>query len=241
MGCRSSGALLPRLRATNSRTSVIVSASECAASESMAEEWLIRPPISFAMAIPRFARPATTTVPVDSLPSSSAESFARTWSRAGAGCVMRAAVPQERARHAPPPRAPGSPHADEVDHEDQGGAGLDDAARAALAVGLVRGDGEPAAAADLHADDALVPALDDHADADAELQRVPAVPGGVELLAAVVGDTHVVRAHEVPGLGLGAVADDEVLDHQVVGGRSGRRLDLGSAQLGHETSSLALV
>src|SRR4030095_8273469 len=85
------------------------------------------------------------------------------------------------------------PDADEVDDEDQRRAGLDDAARSALAVRLVRRDRQPASSADLHAADALVPALDDHADAQPELQRVATVPGGVELLAAVVGDADVVR------------------------------------------------
>ena len=60
----------PRLSATNRNTSVTVSATECAASESIAEEWLIRPPISFATAMARLARPATMTVPVDSPPDS---------------------------------------------------------------------------------------------------------------------------------------------------------------------------
>ena len=58
----------------------------------------------------------------------------------------------------------------------------------------VRRDGEPAAAADLHALDALVPAGDDLADAEAELQRLAAVPGGVELLAGGVRDADVVGA-----------------------------------------------
>ena len=40
---------------TNSSTSVTVSASECAASDSMAEEPLIRAPTAFAAAMPRFA------------------------------------------------------------------------------------------------------------------------------------------------------------------------------------------
>src|SRR4051794_18055470 len=93
-------------------------------------------------------------------------------------------------------RDPPSADADEVDDEDQRGAGLDDTAGPAVAVGLVRRDGQPTAAADLHAGDALVPALDDHADAEPELQRVAAVPGGVELLAGLVGDAHVVRAHQ---------------------------------------------
>src|SRR5687767_10191062 len=75
------------------------------------------------------------------------------------------------------------PHAHQVHDEHERRPGLDDAARAAVAVGLVRGDGQPAAAADLHPGDALVPALDDHADAQPELQGVAAVPRRVELLA----------------------------------------------------------
>src|SRR5687768_18602814 len=105
-----------------------------------------------------------------------------------------------------------SADADEVDDEDQGRAGLDDPARAALAVGLVRGDREPTTTADLHPGDALVPALDDHADTEAELQRVAAVPGGVELLAALVGDADVVSADQAARGGLGPVADGDVLD-----------------------------
>src|SRR3712207_5009991 len=105
-----------------------------------------------------------------------------------------------------------SPHADEVDDEDQRRAGLDDPAGATVAVGLVRRDGQPAPAADPHPLHALVPALDHHADAEPELQRVAAVPGGVELLSAVVGDADVVGADQVTGLRLGTVADGDVLD-----------------------------
>ena len=86
-----------------------VSASECAASDIIAEEWLIRPPISLATAMARFASPATMTVPVDSPPESSA------WPRrphrlaallgacvagaVGAGCVDAAAMPADWRRH----------------------------------------------------------------------------------------------------------------------------------------------
>ena len=87
-----------------------------------------------------------------------------------------------------------SAHVHEVDDEDQRLAGLDRATGAAVAVAEVRRDGEPAAAADLHALDALVPAGDDHADAEAEVQRRAAVPRGVELLAGRVRDADVVRA-----------------------------------------------
>jgi hypothetical protein len=64
------GRRLPLFSATKRKTSVTVSATECAASDSIADEWLMRPPISFATAIARFASPATITVPVDSPPPS---------------------------------------------------------------------------------------------------------------------------------------------------------------------------
>jgi hypothetical protein len=50
---------------------------------------------------------------------------------------------------------------DEIDVEDQGGARRYDAAGTAVAVGKIRGNDEPAAFADLHAEHALIPALDD--------------------------------------------------------------------------------
>lgn len=49
-------------------TSVTVSATECAASESIALEPLIRPATSFAAAMPRLAAAATATVNLDSPP-----------------------------------------------------------------------------------------------------------------------------------------------------------------------------
>src|SRR4051794_36599482 len=184
----------------------------------MAEEWLIRPPISLATAMPRFATPATITVPVDSLPVSdsgapdTSASFIRACSRLGAGSVMAAAMPRTAAAHAArrrdvarPPA--GSADAEEVDDEDQRLPRLDHPAGAALAVGLVRRDGQPPAAADPHPRDPLVPPLDDHADAQSELQRVAAVPGGVELLAAAVRDADVVRAHQAARGRLRPLAD----------------------------------
>ena len=116
---------------------------------------------------------------------------------------------------------------DEVDDEDERLARLDRAAGAAVAVGQVRGDGEPAAAADLHADDALVPAADDLADAEAEVQRRAAVPRRVELLAGGVGHADVVRRDGVAGAGLAAVALGEVLDDQLGRGGVAREVDLG--------------
>jgi hypothetical protein len=62
-------------------------------------------------------------------------------------------------------------------------ATLDRATGTAIAVALGRRDDELASTADLHAMDALVPAGDDHADPEAEVERRATVPGGVELLA----------------------------------------------------------
>src|SRR4028119_99412 len=67
----------------------------------------------------------------------------------------------------------------------------------------------PAPAPGPHPLHALVPALDHHADAEPELQRVAAVPGGVELLSAGVGDADVVGADQGTGLGLGTAAAGE--------------------------------
>src|SRR6478735_6880040 len=108
-------------------------------------------------------------------------------------------------------RGAASAHVVEVDDEDQGLARGDGAARAPVAVGELRRDGELAAAAHLHALDALVPAGDDHPDAEPEVERSAAVPRRVELLAGGVRDTDVVRAHGVARLGLPAVAVDDVL------------------------------
>src|SRR6185312_12645415 len=75
----------------------------------------------------------------------------------------------------------GSAHVHQVDHEDQGLAAGDRRSGPAVAIGQVRGDLQAAAPADLHAHQALVPALDDLSDADPEVQRLTAVPGGIEL------------------------------------------------------------
>jgi hypothetical protein len=61
-GCRTSGDLPPLRTATNSRTSVTVSAAECMASDSIADEPLMRPATSLATPIARLASPATITV-----------------------------------------------------------------------------------------------------------------------------------------------------------------------------------
>src|SRR5690606_20542570 len=109
------------------------------------------------------------------------------------------------------------------------------------AVGQVRRDGDLAAATDLHAEQALVPALDDLADADLEAQRGAAVPGGVELLAGGPGHADVVRADDRAGNGLVAVTDLDVLDDQLGGRLSAREVDLGLALLAHLVLSVGEV
>ena len=61
------------------------------------------------------------------------------------------------------------------------------------AVAEVRRDDEQPAAALAHAGDALIPAGDDHLRAELELERVAAVPRGVELLAVGERDADVLR------------------------------------------------
>src|SRR4051794_14077528 len=107
--------------------------------------------------------------------------------------------------------------ADEVDHEHQRLVGLDHAAGAPGAVAQVRRDGEAAATAHLHAGHALVPAADDLAATEAELERVAPVPRGVELLAVRPGHAHVVHLDPLAGRRFGARAHLQVLLDQIAG------------------------
>ena len=91
----------------------------------------------------------------------------------------------------------------------------------------VRRDDQPAAAADLHALHALVPAGDDLADAEAERQRLAPVVRRVELLAGGVRDPDVVHAHGLAGRRLGALALGEVGDLEVARRRAVGEVDLG--------------
>src|SRR4051812_747859 len=100
-----------------------------------------------------------------------------------------------------------SAHADQVHDEHERLARADHAARAALAVREVGRDRQAPAAPDLHAGDALVPAADHLAAAELELERVPAVPGRVELLAGLPRHADVVDLDDLAGGGLVAVAD----------------------------------
>src|SRR5690606_29125137 len=95
----------------------------------------------------------------------------------------------------------------------------------------VRGDRQLATSADLHAGDALLPALDQTA--QRELDGLSAPPGGVELLAGVVLDAGVVHRDGVAGLGLVAITDDDVADDELGGGRPGRSVELGLCAICH--------
>src|SRR3954463_1314634 len=72
---------------------------------------------------------------------------------------------------------------DKLGLENERRVGRDDTPHSAVAIRQVGSDGELALLADLHAEQALVPALDDLAFADGEGERVAAVEAGVELLA----------------------------------------------------------
>ena len=82
---------------------------------------------------------------------------------------------------------------------------------------------DPASSADLHSGHALVPAGDDLTLAEAELERVAAVPGRVDLRSCPPRDTHVVDLHDTTCDGLLAAADDDVFKFELVGRRLARR------------------
>src|SRR5690606_33121852 len=137
----------------------------------------------------------------------------------GAGRKGRGAAPERAPRPCrsvdPEPTGFRSADLDQVDDEDQGLPRLDHIAGAAVAVGQVRRDGELAAAADPHPQDALVPAGDDLADAELEAERLAPAPGGVELLPRGVRDPDVVHGEAGAVHGLLALADGDVLDLQL--------------------------
>src|SRR5690606_5541116 len=95
---------------------------------------------------------------------------------------------------------------------------------ARFAVRHVPRDRELALSADLHARQTFVPALDDLALPDRELERLIAIARAVELLPVHQG-ARVVDLHLVALLGLGPGADDLVDDLELVRpGRQRRRL-----------------
>src|SRR5450755_1931468 len=97
----------------------------------------------------------------------------------------------------------------------------------------MRRDHQPAPAADSHADNPLVPALDHSTPAEGERQRVAPVPRAVELLPSREGDADVVGNHRVASCRLGSVAHDLVDDHQIRGRLAPGEIDLGLLSLGH--------
>src|SRR5690606_12844726 len=88
--------------------------------------------------------------------------------------------------------------------------------------------------ADLHAGDAVLPALDEAR--QRELDRLSAVPARVELLAGLEVDTHVVHVDLRARVRLGAVADLEVGDDELGGGVALDEVDLGLGLVSHWSS-----
>src|ERR1039458_1730004 len=112
----------------------------------------------------------------------------------------------------------------QVADEDEGLARRDGVAGAPVTVGQVRGDDQLTAAADPHALHALVPAGDDLAHAELELQRSAMGPARVEFLPGRVCDPDVVDLDPAPRV-RGAVPEIGDL-------KFGRRLAAGKIDLG---------
>src|SRR5207302_6277258 len=98
----------------------------------------------------------------------------------------------------------------------------------------IRGDRQPAAAADLHARDTLIPALDHAPLPETEAERVAAIPRCVELLAGRPADADVVDVHLAARNCLFALADHEVFELELLGRLPIRRdVDLRLLARGH--------
>ena len=120
---------------------------------------------------------ATSTWPRTTTTSPASSSTSRsTRTRSRARCARSRACRRR-------PRRDASAHGEQIDHEDERLVRLDHAARSARAVRHRRRDRELAAAADLHAEDAGVPAGNHLALAELELERRAAIPRRVELVA----------------------------------------------------------
>jgi MFS family permease len=120
---------------------------------------------------------------------------------------------------------------EQVDDEDERLVRRDHAARSPSAVGHGGRDRQLAPAADLHALHARVPAGDDLALPELELEGLSAVPGRVELLAGREGNSNVVHRDLRAAGGLVAIADGEVLDAQLEGDVPLWFIDLGLVDL----------
>src|ERR1700689_4032165 len=94
-------------------------------------------------------------------------------------------------------RAGGLLDSKQLDVEYQGCARRNDPARATLTVTERRRDDELALTADLHALDALIPALDHLTAAQAKAKRLVAILGAVELLALLVARRRLVQPARV--------------------------------------------
>src|SRR5215469_3354990 len=104
-------------------------------------------------------------------------------------------------------------YGEQLDVEQQRRVRRDDAAGAAGAVAERRRDDQRALAADLHGGDAFVPAANDLAHADLELERLAAIDRGVEflaLLAVLVEPAGVMHHAGLAGFGRSAGAGLEV-------------------------------
>src|SRR5690242_20000163 len=102
--------------------------------------------------------------------------------------------------------------AEQVNDEHEGRVRRDRRRAARLAVREVGRNDELAATADLHAVKALVPALDHGALAEGEREGLVALPGGVELLTALVEHADVVDRDLLAGGRGRACPLDQVLD-----------------------------
>src|SRR4029078_10505120 len=89
------------------------------------------------------------------------------------------------------------------------------------------GAGERATRADFDALHAVVPAGDDLADTEAEVERGAAVVRRVELLARRVGHATLEHGHGAPGRGLRPVTLGQLDDREVTGRGAVGRIDLG--------------
>ena len=104
---------------------------------------------------------------------------------------------------------------DEHEGRAAGNAGLRDAA---LTVAELGGDGQQDAVAHALADEALVPAGDDHSDADLEGQGAAAVEGVIEVHVGAKDRAVVVARDRITGLDDLAVTGVQDLDDELVGG-----------------------
>ena len=146
----------------------------------------------------------------------------RCTARGGSAATMR---PRRTTRPGAAGRAPRTSlrrNRKQIDDEHERRVRRNRRGTARLAVGEARRDDQLAAAADLHAGNSLHPSGDHAAVRERRRERLVAAPGGVELLAGLVQDAHVVDRDRVAGLGGLTRADDEVLGDQMRRRRRGR-------------------